>query len=104
MRPQGLSGHAGSGQHAPADQAAGEGRQDMVRTSDARISDARISGTAFGTIILHVSPESDVGGPLAVARLRQTPHRPGAAGRQGLRPGRPSRAQRLSRHAGAPLT
>ena len=33
-----------------------------------RISDARMSGTAYGTIILHVSPESAIGGPLAAAR------------------------------------
>ncbi|MFM9829643.1 MAG: dihydroxy-acid dehydratase, partial [Sphingomonas sp.] len=31
-----------------------------------RISDARMSGTAFGTIVLHVSPEADIGGPLAL--------------------------------------
>jgi len=36
------------------------GVKDMVR-----ISDGRMSGTASGTIILHVSPESAVGGPLA---------------------------------------
>ena len=36
------------------------GVRDMVR-----ISDARMSGTAFGTIVLHVSPESALGGPLA---------------------------------------
>jgi dihydroxy-acid dehydratase len=40
-----------------------EGVKDMVR-----ISDARMSGTAFGTIILHVAPEAAVGGPLAVVR------------------------------------
>ncbi|PYS32161.1 MAG: hypothetical protein DMG14_35280 [Acidobacteria bacterium] len=39
------------------------GVKDMVR-----ISDARMSGTAFGTVILHVSPESAVGGPLALVR------------------------------------
>jgi dihydroxy-acid dehydratase len=33
-----------------------------------RISDARMSGTAYGTAILHVSPESAIGGPLAAAR------------------------------------
>jgi len=33
-----------------------------------RISDARMSGTAYGTAILHISPESAVGGPLAAAR------------------------------------
>ena len=31
-----------------------------------RISDARMSGTAFGTIVLHVAPESAIGGPLAL--------------------------------------
>jgi dihydroxy-acid dehydratase len=39
------------------------GVKDMVR-----ISDARMSGTAYGTIVLHVSPESAVGGPLAMVR------------------------------------
>ena len=37
-----------------------QGVKDMVR-----ISDARMSGTAFGTIVLHVSPEAGIGGPLA---------------------------------------
>lgn len=37
-----------------------KGVKDMVR-----LSDARMSGTAFGTIILHISPESGIGGPLA---------------------------------------
>ncbi len=40
-----------------------QGVKDMVR-----ISDARMSGTAFGTIVLHVSPESAAGGPLAIVR------------------------------------
>src|SRR5258708_88406 len=31
-----------------------------------RISDARMSGTAFGTIVLHISPEAAVGGPLSL--------------------------------------
>ena len=39
------------------------GVKDMVR-----ISDARMSGTAFGTIVLHVSPEAAVGGPLGLVR------------------------------------
>jgi dihydroxy-acid dehydratase len=39
------------------------GVKDMVR-----ISDARMSGTAFGTIILHVTPEAAVGGPLGLVR------------------------------------
>jgi dihydroxy-acid dehydratase len=33
-----------------------------------RISDARMSGTAFGTIILHVTPDSASGGPLGLVR------------------------------------
>jgi len=33
-----------------------------------RISDARMSGTAFGTIVLHVTPEAAQGGPLALVR------------------------------------
>jgi len=40
-----------------------QGVKDMVR-----ISDARMSGTAFGTIVLHITPESAVGGPLALVR------------------------------------
>ena len=37
--------------------------RDMVR-----LSDARMSGTAFGTVVVHVSPESAAGGPLAAVR------------------------------------
>src|SRR5207237_3312203 len=48
------------------------GVKDMVR-----ISDARMSGTAYGTIVLHVSPESAVGGPLALARNRSEERRVG---------------------------
>jgi dihydroxy-acid dehydratase len=33
-----------------------------------RISDARMSGTAYGTVILHVAPESEAGGPLALVQ------------------------------------
>ncbi|RSM90394.1 dihydroxy-acid dehydratase [Kibdelosporangium aridum] len=40
-----------------------QGVRDMVR-----ISDARMSGTSFGTCVLHVAPESHVGGPLALVR------------------------------------
>ncbi|MBZ9936843.1 dihydroxy-acid dehydratase [Mesorhizobium sp. BR1-1-16] len=40
-----------------------QGVKDMVR-----ISDARMSGTAFGTVILHVMPESAAGGPLAAVK------------------------------------
>ena len=40
-----------------------QGVRDMVR-----ISDARMSGTSFGTVVLHVAPESAVGGPLGLVR------------------------------------
>jgi L-arabonate dehydrase len=40
-----------------------QGVRDMVR-----ISDARMSGTSYGTVVLHVAPESAVGGPLALVR------------------------------------
>jgi dihydroxy-acid dehydratase len=40
-----------------------KGIADMVR-----ISDARMSGTSFGTVVLHVAPESAVGGPLALVQ------------------------------------
>jgi dihydroxy-acid dehydratase len=37
-----------------------------------RISDARMSGTSYGTCVLHISPESHVGGPLALVRTGDT--------------------------------
>ena len=40
-----------------------EGVRDMVR-----ISDCRMSGTAYGTCVLHVSPEAAIGGPLALVK------------------------------------
>jgi dihydroxy-acid dehydratase len=40
-----------------------KGVKDMVR-----ISDARMSGTAFGTIVLHIAPEAAIGGPLGLVR------------------------------------
>jgi dihydroxy-acid dehydratase len=40
-----------------------QGVKDMIR-----ISDARMSGTAFGTIVLHVTPDAASGGPLALVR------------------------------------
>ena len=40
-----------------------QGTRDMVR-----LSDARMSGTSYGTCVLHISPESHLGGPLALVR------------------------------------
>jgi dihydroxy-acid dehydratase len=42
---------------------AAAGVRDMVR-----VSDARMSGTAYGTVVLHCSPEAATGGPLALVR------------------------------------
>lgn len=42
-----------------------QGVKDMVR-----VSDARMSGTAYGTVVLHCAPEAAVGGPLALVRDR----------------------------------
>ena len=44
-----------------------KGVRDMVR-----LSDARMSGTAFGTVVVHVTPESAAGGPLAAVRNGDT--------------------------------
>jgi dihydroxy-acid dehydratase len=40
-----------------------QGVKDIVR-----ISDGRMSGTAYGTVVLHVSPEAAIGGPLALVQ------------------------------------
>jgi dihydroxy-acid dehydratase len=44
-----------------------QGVTDLVR-----ISDGRMSGTGFGTVVLHVSPEAAVGGPLALVKNGDT--------------------------------
>ncbi len=61
--PRGYPGMPEVGNMALPRRLAAAGVRDMVR-----ISDARMSGTAFGTVVLHVSPESAVGGPLALVR------------------------------------
>ena len=61
--PKGAPGMPESGYLPIPKKLAAQGVKDMVR-----ISDARMSGTAFGTIVLHVSPEAAVGGPLGLVR------------------------------------
>ena len=61
--PRGAPGMPEAGYLPIPRKLAQQGVKDMVR-----ISDARMSGTAFGTIVLHVTPESAVGGPLAVVQ------------------------------------
>ena len=61
--PKGAPGMPEAGYLPIPRKLARQGVKDMVR-----ISDARMSGTAFGTIILHIAPEAAAGGPLAIVR------------------------------------
>ena len=61
--PQGAPGMPEWGQLPIPKKLLAQGVRDMVR-----ISDARMSGTAYGCCVLHVAPESFVGGPLALVR------------------------------------
>ncbi len=61
--PRGYPGMPEVGNMPIPKRLAGQGIRDMVR-----ISDARMSGTAFGTVVLHVAPEAQIGGPLALVR------------------------------------
>jgi dihydroxy-acid dehydratase len=59
--PRGAPGMPEAGYIPIPKKLAQQGVKDMVR-----ISDARMSGTAFGTVVLHIAPEAAVGGPLAL--------------------------------------
>jgi dihydroxy-acid dehydratase len=61
--PKGAPGMPEAGSFPIPMKLARAGVKDMIR-----ISDARMSGTAFGTIVLHVAPEAAVGGPLALVK------------------------------------
>jgi len=61
--PKGYPGMAEVGNMGLPAKLLAQGVTDMVR-----ISDARMSGTAYGTVVLHVAPEAAAGGPLAVVR------------------------------------
>jgi L-arabonate dehydrase len=61
--PRGYPGMAEVGNMPLPPKLLRRGVKDMVR-----ISDARMSGTAYGTVVLHVSPEAAVGGPLALVK------------------------------------
>ena len=61
--PQSASGMPEAGYLPIPSKLARQGVKDMVR-----ISDARMSGTAFGTIVLHVTPEASAGGPLGLVQ------------------------------------
>ena len=61
--PRGYPGMAEVGNMGLPPRLLAQGVTDMVR-----ISDARMSGTAYGTVVLHVAPEARAGGPLAVVQ------------------------------------
>jgi L-arabonate dehydrase len=61
--PQGYPGMAEVGNMPLPPKLLRKGVRDMVR-----LSDARMSGTAYGTVVLHTAPEAAVGGPLALVR------------------------------------
>ncbi|MFN0115453.1 MAG: L-arabinonate dehydratase [Paracoccaceae bacterium] len=61
--PKGYPGMAEVGNMGLPPKVLRKGITDMVR-----VSDARMSGTAYGTVVLHTSPEAAAGGPLAVVR------------------------------------
>mgnify|MGYP003385435858 CR=1 FL=1 len=61
--PRGYPGMAEVGNMGLPPKILRQGVTDMVR-----ISDARMSGTAFGTVVLHTAPEAAIGGPLAVVQ------------------------------------
>ncbi len=65
--PKGAPGMPEAGYLPIPKKLAQAGVKDMVR-----ISDARMSGTAFGTIVLHITPEAAVGGPLGLVRTGDT--------------------------------
>jgi L-arabonate dehydrase len=61
--PRGYPGMAEVGNMPLPHKLLRDGVRDMIR-----ISDARMSGTAYGTVVLHVAPEAAAGGPLALVR------------------------------------
>jgi len=74
--PRGYPGMAEVGNMGLPPKLLAQGVTDMVR-----ISDARMSGTAYGTVVLHVAPEARAGGPLAVVREGDWIELDAAAGR-----------------------
>jgi dihydroxy-acid dehydratase len=65
--PKGYPGMPEVGNMALPAKLLAKGVRDMVR-----ISDARMSGTAFGAVVLHVAPEAEAGGPLALVKSGDT--------------------------------
>jgi dihydroxy-acid dehydratase len=97
--PRGAPGMPEWGQLPIPSKLLAQGVTDMVR-----ISDARMSGTAYGTCVLHVSPESAVGGPLALVRDGDVIALDAPAGRLDVLVTDDELAQRRRELPGAPAT
>ena len=94
--PKGYPGMAEVGNMGLPPKILATGVKDMVR-----ISDARMSGTAYGTVVLHVSPEARAGGPLAVVQEGDFIELDCAAGRLHLDVSEEELAKRLAAWAAA---
>ncbi|HEY4065961.1 MAG TPA: IlvD/Edd family dehydratase [Burkholderiaceae bacterium] len=95
--PKGYPGMAEVGNMGLPPKLLAQGVTDMIR-----ISDARMSGTAYGTVVLHVSPEARAGGPLAVVREGDWIELDAMAGRLHLDVPEAELAARLAAWAEAP--
>ena len=87
--PKGYPGFPEVGNFALPAKMLKQGVTDMVR-----MSDARMSGTAYGTVVLHTAPEAAAGGPLALVRERRRDR-----ARRGEAPAPPARVRRGARAA-----
>jgi dihydroxy-acid dehydratase len=94
--PKGYPGMAEVGNMGLPPKILATGVKDMVR-----ISDARMSGTAYGTVVLHVAPEARAGGPLAVVQEGDFIELDCAAGRLHLDVSEEELAKRLDAWAAA---
>ncbi|WP_343624560.1 IlvD/Edd family dehydratase [Roseateles puraquae] len=94
--PKGYPGMAEVGNMGLPPKLLAAGVKDMVR-----ISDARMSGTAYGTVVLHVAPEARAGGPLAIVREGDVIELDCAAGRLHLDVPEAEIARRLADWAAA---
>ncbi|MFG6414624.1 IlvD/Edd family dehydratase [Roseateles sp. DC23W] len=94
--PKGYPGMAEVGNMGLPPKILASGVKDMVR-----ISDARMSGTAYGTVVLHVAPEARAGGPLAVVQEGDFIELDCAAGRLHLDVSEEELAKRLQAWAAA---
>jgi L-arabonate dehydrase len=97
--PKGYPGMAEVGNMGLPPKLLAAGVTDMVR-----ISDARMSGTAYGTVVLHVAPEAMAGGPLGVVRDGDWIELDCAGGRLNLDISEAEMADRLATRAQVPVT